>query len=114
MRTIDTRRHRRTLVRRHPMFQIAPHRRPRRLIGAAVIAFWVFPLSLGAQLPRTGAETAEFSRTTSHQELLDFLYDVQARTDRMRISHLTTTDEGRMMPLVMLGAPVVTSPVAAM
>lgn len=65
------------------------------------------------QLPQTGAETARFERHTSHDELMTFLYDVQARTDNMLIRHLATTDEGRTMPLVILGAPPVATPATA-
>ena len=66
-----------------------------------------------AQTPRTGAEESGFERFTSHEELMSFLYDVQARTDRMLIRHLTTTDEGRVMPLVILGAPPASTPAMA-
>lgn len=70
-----------------------------------------FPLAAQqAAAPRTGAEQASFERHTSHDELMQFLHDVQARTDRMRIQTLTTTDEGRAMPLVMLGAPPTATP----
>jgi hypothetical protein len=43
---------------------------------------------LAAQLPETGAERSAFGRHTSHEELLEFLYDVQARTSNMLIRHL--------------------------
>ena len=68
---------------------------------------------LVAQDIRTGAERASWQRTTSHQELLDFLHEIQARTDRMRIAHVATTAEGRTMPLVILGAPPMVTPGAA-
>ena len=66
--------------------------------------------SVQAQEPRTGAESVNFERHTSHAELMDFLYEVQSRTDRMRIRNLATTNEGREMPLVMLGAPPTATP----
>src|SRR5690606_6596005 len=67
----------------------------------------------GQDLPRTGAEAVEFERHTSHDEMMSFLYDLQSRSDRMLIRHLTTTDEGREMPLVILGAPPTASPASA-
>jgi predicted deacylase len=70
------------------------------------------PLS-SQEAPRTGAELAGFERHTSHDELMSFLYDVQSRSDRMLIRHLATTDEGRVMPLVILGAPPSASPATA-
>lgn len=64
--------------------------------------------------PRTGAEMAGFERHTSHDELMQFLHDVQSQaTDRVLIRHLTTTGEGRTMPLVLLGAPPAESPATA-
>ncbi|HEX6135188.1 MAG TPA: M14 family zinc carboxypeptidase [Longimicrobiales bacterium] len=72
------------------------------------------PVAVLAQdAPRTGAEQAGFERHTSHDELISFLYDVQAQSDRMLIRHLTTTDGGRVMPLVILGAPPTASPATA-
>jgi dipeptidyl-peptidase 4 len=76
------------------------------MICAAV----ALPAGARAQQPQTGAELAGFERHTSHDELMSFLYDVQARTDRMLIRHLATTDEGRAMPLVLLGAPPTATP----
>lgn len=64
-------------------------------------------------LPQTGAERTAFERHTSHDELMSFLYDVQSRSDRMLIRHLATTDDGRTMPLVILGAPPAGAPATA-
>jgi hypothetical protein len=88
-------------------------RAPRRTCGALLLAgaAAVLPLSSWAQtLPPTGAERAGFERHTSHDELMEFLYDVQSRTDRMLIRHLATTGEGRAMPLVLLGSPPTATP----
>jgi dipeptidyl-peptidase 4 len=96
------------------------HRSPR---PAAVALALLLGLLSGAALdtdavraqeaPRTGAELASFERHTSHNELMAFLYDVQSRSDRMLIRHLATTDDGRAMPLVILGAPAAASPASA-
>lgn len=80
------------------------------LLIAFLVPLLLAPPMVRAQEPRTGAESANFERHTSHAELLDFLYDVQARTDRMRILDLATTNEGRDMPLVLLGAPPTATP----
>ena len=74
------------------------------LLGAALMAGPVFGQDPTA--PRTGAESVGFERHTSHDELMSFLYDVQAAApDRMLIRHIATTAEGREMPLVILGSP---------
>lgn len=88
-----------------------PRNRSRLVLVLAALAWLAAPLR--AQEIRTGAERAQWQRTTSHEELLQFLFDVQARTDRMRIVPLATTAEGRMMPLVILGAPPMLTPGSA-
>ncbi len=60
--------------------------------------------------PQTGAEQANWERHTNHEELVDFLFAVQALTDRMLIRHLTTTAEGRKVYLVSLGDPPTATP----
>ncbi len=84
-------------------------RHVRRFPAAAVLvalaALVPVGASVAAQEPRTGAERAGFERFTAHDELIAFLYDVQSRSDRMLVEVLATTDEGRAMPIVYLGAP---------
>lgn len=83
----------------------------RRVLGVLCLSVLPgIPASAQADLPRTGAEQASFERHTSHDELMQFLYDVQGRSDRMRVRALATTDDGRTMPLVMLGAPPTATP----
>jgi predicted deacylase len=71
------------------------------------------PPVVAQQLPQTGAERAAFERHTSHAELMEFLYDVQSRSGNMLIRHLARTDEGRIMPLVILGSPAAATPATA-
>jgi dipeptidyl-peptidase 4 len=85
----------------------------RTLLPGAVVALLGFAPALPAQtpaLPTTGAERVGFERSTSHDELWEFLRDVQRRTDRMLIQTITTTDQGRELPLVLLGAPPTATP----
>ena len=70
----------------------------------------VSPVVAQPALPQTGAELAGFERHTSHDELMAFLHEVQARTDRMLIHDVAVTAEGRTMPLVLLGAPPTGTP----
>jgi hypothetical protein len=87
----------------------------RRTLSAALVAvFATFSVSpADAQpgaAPATGAERVGFERSTSHDEMLAFLQEIQSRTDRMLVRSLTTTDGGRALPLVLLGAPPTASP----
>ena len=87
------------------------------LLTPVLLGIVLVPASVLAQDPagpRTGAERAGFERHTSHDELMSFLYDVQAAaSDHMLIRHIATTAEGREMPLVILGSPPAASASAA-
>ncbi len=85
----------------------------RRLIhaGAALLIVALTGANAFAQnLPLTGAERAEWSRHTSHEELVEFLFEVQSMTDNMLVQQLTTTAEGRGVYLVILGDPPTATP----
>jgi hypothetical protein len=79
------------------------------LVGLALLLAWTTPLA-AQQLPQTGAEKAGWSRHSSQEELTDFLFEVQARTDKMRVRELTTTWQGRTVWLVVLGDPPPATP----
>jgi hypothetical protein len=84
-----------------------------RPLASAIATLLMTSAPLFAQagaLPATGAERVNFERSTSHDEMLAFLGEVQARTDRMLVRELTTTDGGRSLPIVMLGAPPTATP----
>ena len=88
-----------------------PARRYRSAIMIIAAITFVLPATaVTAQQPATGAERVNFERHTSHDELMQFLFDVQSQSDRMLIRELATTDDGRVMPLVILGAPPSATP----
>jgi dipeptidyl-peptidase 4 len=101
----------------HPRIDPRPAATQLALVALAALLALPFSPELGAQArpaaqdaPRTGAENVGFRRTTSHDELMQFLFEIQSRTDRMLIQTLTTTDQGRPLPLVILGAPPAGTP----
>ncbi len=61
-------------------------------------------------LPLTGAERAGWDRHTSHEELVEFLFEVQSMTGNMLVRQLTTTAQGRGVYLVILGDPPTATP----
>jgi predicted deacylase len=89
-----------------------------RLRGVAVgVVFGALTVASGLEaqeLPRTGAERADWSRTTTHAEVMEFLQEVQARTDRMLVEELTVTNQGRPHPVVFLGDPPLSEPTASL
>ena len=78
---------------------------------ALLLAFPGPSRALQSQLwPQTGAEGAAWARSTSHAEMLAFLSDVQTLSDRMLVRQIGSSEEGRAIPAVFLGDPVVASP----
>jgi dipeptidyl-peptidase 4 len=83
--------------------------------GALVFSPVLAPAPAVAQdLPRTGAERANWERASRHQEVLDFLDEIQQRSDRILVEQLTTTNEGRPFVVAYLGDPPHAEPGAAL
>lgn len=89
-----------------------PHLRSAGLLtGAVAIVLLACSGYVTAQeLPQTGAEKADWSRLTSYEELVDYIFEVQGLTDNMLIQELTVTAEGRTVFLIMLGDPPTATP----
>lgn len=59
----------------------------------------------GSRTPRTGFETSHGARWTSQHEEQEFLAAVDRATPRVRIDRIGTTEQGRPLQLVRIGAP---------
>lgn len=83
-----------------------------RMALTVILAAVIMPggAVLAQDLPMTGAETAGWERHTSHDELVEFLFEVQSMTDNMLVRELTTTALGRGVYLVILGDPPTATP----
>jgi len=60
--------------------------------------------------PLTVVEATDYARTSLYQEVLDFLHQVERTSTFMVIAPLTTSTEGRMVPLVILSKERVRTP----
>jgi hypothetical protein len=60
--------------------------------------------------PPTVVERTDYARTSAYQEVVDFVYAIQARSGLVTVTTLTTSPEGRMVPLVILAKDHVRSP----
>ena len=60
--------------------------------------------------PLTKAEASEYSATSLHRDVLDFIEQLQRQSLRMRVETLGTSAEGRIIPLLVIGDPVPSSP----
>ena len=77
------------------------------LAGAALV---VVPragalASVPGSAPKTGFETRGGASWTTHEEELAFLREVARRSPRVRLEVIGTTEQGRPLHLVSLGAP---------
>lgn len=74
----------------------------------------VLALSIAAPVwaaePITVVEATDYARTSLYQEVLDFLYQVERTSSLVAIAPLTTSTEGRMVPLVVLSKERIRTP----
>jgi dipeptidyl-peptidase 4 len=66
------------------------------------------PEAAEAQVPRTAAETSGFERHTTHDEMMDYLLALRARSTDMRLGTYGETREGRELPYAIFSRPMVT------
>jgi hypothetical protein len=67
-------------------------------------------MMLAADEILTVAESTNYARTSLYQDVMNFLYQVQKGSDLVKILPLTTSSEGRMVPLVVLSKDKVGRP----
>jgi hypothetical protein len=63
-----------------------------------------------ASEPLTVAEASGYTRTSLHQDVLDFVYAVETTSSLVAIAPLAVSSEGRMIPLVILSKERVRTP----
>lgn len=95
----------------------------RRATSGALAPLLALPLLFAApaeaeaqtpDLPQTAAERSGWERSGSHDEVMEFLFDLQSRTDRMLVQELAVTVEGRVIPVAFLGDPPQPEPTASL
>jgi hypothetical protein len=58
----------------------------------------------------TVAEQSDYKLTSAYKDVMEFLFSAQTQTDRIEILRLTTSSEGRMVPLVVISNEGIKSP----
>ncbi len=71
------------------------------------------PIVPTAGLPLTVAEQSDFTRTTTHAQVWEWLEMLAARSPDLTVTSIGLSTEGRRMPLVVASRPLVTDPAAA-
>jgi len=60
----------------------------------------------------TVAESSDFTRTSSHAEVMALLHKLQASSPRVRLIHMATSTQGRSIPLAVVSRDGIASPAA--
>ena len=76
----------------------------------SVLAIFLLTTFLPAEEILTVAESSDYTKTSLYDDVMNFLYQVQRKSDRVRILPLATSSEGRMVPLVVLSTDKVERP----
>ena len=72
----------------------------------------LFSFSTTKQPPLTVAEASNFTATSRFTDVLKFIRDLQSQSSLLRIETLCVSPEGRTVPLLIIGKPVPSSPLA--
>jgi hypothetical protein len=75
------------------------------LIVMVILNSWLFPAEL-----ITTAESSGFKKTSTYNEVVEFVFEAQKKSDKIHVLRLTTSTEGRMIPLVVISHEGVKSP----
>ena len=77
-----------------------------------VLLFFIAGLSMNllcSQLVIT-AEASNYKKTSTYKEVMDFLFSAQKQSEKMHLLTLTTSTEGRMIPLAVISSEGIKSP----
>jgi hypothetical protein len=76
-----------------------------------VMHLLAIPCFLSAQKePLTVAESSGFKATSRHEDVMDFIRELQRSSADIRVETLCTSAEGKLVPLLVIGDPVPSSP----
>jgi hypothetical protein len=75
-----------------------------------LITVFLFAYLLSAQDILTVAESSNYTKTSLYDDVMGFLYQVQKKSDLIKVFPLSTSSEGRMIPLVVLSRGKVSRP----
>ncbi len=68
------------------------------------------PQGLAEKAPLTVAERTDFKATSTHDDVMRFILEIAAMSPLVRVETMATTVEGRVVPLLVIGDPVPSSP----
>lgn len=75
-----------------------------------MILFLTIAVNLFSAELVTVAEQSDYKRTSTYKDVMEFLFAAQTRSDKIEILRLTTSTEGRMVPLAVISNEGIKSP----
>jgi dipeptidyl aminopeptidase/acylaminoacyl peptidase len=78
--------------------------------AAFLVVLALVPPRLGAEPPRTVAETSDYKATSRHADVVAFCELLAKQSPVVRLGELGTSHEGRKLPLLILADPPVSTP----
>jgi len=87
----------------------------RKLLISSLVIVFAIPLfhpvgSHAQEGPLTVAESSGFTATSRHVDVLEFIAELQSLSPLLRVEELCRTAEGKMVPLIIIGDPLPSSP----
>jgi len=79
-------------------------------ISFLVLASNIKTLAQPDQLPKSRAELTNYEETTRYEEVLRFIAELQTRSPLVRLETFGTSEEGRMLPLMILSDSPISHP----
>ena len=80
---------------------------------SGIILLLVSGVAIAAELPKTIAETSDYKSTSRYDDVIAFVHAIQSIEPDIRVETFATTNEGRALPLVIVGPPGVVDPRSA-
>jgi hypothetical protein len=82
-------------------------------LGMTLLLLSFYPLhSLEKKGPLTVAESSDFTATSRYSDVMNFIRSLQEKSPHLRVETLCVSAEGREVPLLVIGQPVPSSPLA--
>jgi len=81
-----------------------------RVVPLAALALFLAAPIQAQETLLTVAEASDFTKTSLHEDVLEFVAKLQGSSPLVRVETMATSAEGRPLPLVILGDPAPTSP----
>src|SRR5258708_38813432 len=68
-----------------------------------IVLLFISGVAMASELPMTVAETTDYKSTSRYDDVISFVHAIQSIDPGIRLETFATTNEGRALPLVIVG-----------